>query len=104
MANIGFISLGCAKNQVDCEQMMFRVREAGFELLPDPDARNSVGTRVWTYKHLYRMSMKLHEAGIRTCVLLPPMPGVPAGFCGHGRHIDGRKGVVDDVGVYANRG
>lgn len=74
------------------------------QLLPDPDARNSVGTRVWTYKHLYRMSMKLHEAGIRTCVLLPPMPGVPAGFCGHGRHIDGRKGVVDDVGVYANRG
>lgn len=30
MANIGFISLGCAKNQVDCERMMFRVQEAGF--------------------------------------------------------------------------
>ena len=29
MANIGFISLGCAKNQVDCERMMYRVREAG---------------------------------------------------------------------------
>ena len=29
MAVIGFISLGCAKNQVDCERMMFRVREAG---------------------------------------------------------------------------
>lgn len=29
MANIGFISLGCAKNQVDCERMMFRVQEAG---------------------------------------------------------------------------
>ena len=28
MANIGFISLGCAKNQVDCERMMYRVREA----------------------------------------------------------------------------
>jgi len=32
MANIGFISLGCAKNQVDCERMMFRVREAGHEV------------------------------------------------------------------------
>ena len=29
MANIGFISLGCAKNQVDCERMMYRVQEAG---------------------------------------------------------------------------
>ena len=33
MANIGFISLGCAKNQVDCERMMYRVREAGHEAL-----------------------------------------------------------------------
>ena len=35
MASIGFISLGCAKNQVDCERMMFRVQEAGFTVQPD---------------------------------------------------------------------
>ena len=35
MSNIGFISLGCAKNQVDCERMMYRVREAGFGVQPD---------------------------------------------------------------------
>ena len=35
MAKIGFISLGCAKNQVDCERMMFRVQEAGYEVRPD---------------------------------------------------------------------
>ena len=35
MANIGFISLGCAKNQVDCERMMYRVQEAGFTVCPD---------------------------------------------------------------------
>ena len=35
MAKIGFISLGCAKNQVDCERMMFRVQESGFEVRPD---------------------------------------------------------------------
>lgn len=29
MANVGFISLGCAKNQVDCERMMYRIQEAG---------------------------------------------------------------------------
>ena len=32
MAKIGFISLGCAKNQVDCERMMYRVGEAGHEV------------------------------------------------------------------------
>lgn len=35
MANIGFISLGCAKNQVDCERMMFRVQEAGYTVKSD---------------------------------------------------------------------
>ena len=35
MANIGFISLGCAKNQVDCERMMYRVQEAGHSILSD---------------------------------------------------------------------
>ena len=32
MARIGFISLGCAKNQVACERMMYRVQEAGHEI------------------------------------------------------------------------
>ena len=36
MANIGFISLGCAKNQVDCERLMSRVREACHNVCPDP--------------------------------------------------------------------
>ncbi len=35
MAKIGFISLGCAKNQVDCERMMYRVQEAGFAVQSD---------------------------------------------------------------------
>ena len=35
MAKIGFISLGCAKNQVDCERMMFRVQDAGYDVQPD---------------------------------------------------------------------
>jgi len=35
MANIGFVSLGCAKNQVDCERMMYRVQEAGYTVQPD---------------------------------------------------------------------
>lgn len=35
MAKIGFISLGCAKNQVDCERMMYRLQEAGHTICPD---------------------------------------------------------------------
>ena len=35
MANIGFISLGCAKNQVDCERMMYRLQDAGHTVCPD---------------------------------------------------------------------
>jgi len=35
MANIGFISLGCAKNQVDCERMMYRIQEAGHAVLAE---------------------------------------------------------------------
>ena len=35
MASIGFISLGCAKNQVDCERMMYRVQQAGFDVRAD---------------------------------------------------------------------
>ena len=30
---IGMISLGCAKNQVNAEQMLYLLREAGYEIL-----------------------------------------------------------------------
>lgn len=34
--NVSFIPLGCAKNLVDCEQMMSQVRDAGHTLCEDP--------------------------------------------------------------------
>lgn len=40
--SVGFISLGCAKNQVDCEQMMFRLQEAGFSVLPNVEGADLV--------------------------------------------------------------
>ena len=39
---IGMISLGCAKNQVNAEQMLWLLRQAGFEILPDPDGADLV--------------------------------------------------------------
>ena len=35
MIKVGFMSLGCAKNQVDCERMMYRVQDAGFQVQAD---------------------------------------------------------------------
>ena len=35
--NVSFISLGCAKNQVNCEQMMAAVQAAGHTIVMDPD-------------------------------------------------------------------
>ena len=32
---VGFISLGCAKNRVDCEMMMRKVADRGYKLVED---------------------------------------------------------------------
>ena len=34
--NVSFISLGCAKNQVNCEQMMALCSEAGYAIQAEP--------------------------------------------------------------------
>ncbi|MCI2057328.1 MAG: 30S ribosomal protein S12 methylthiotransferase RimO [Oscillibacter sp.] len=39
---VAFISLGCAKNQVNCEQMMARVQDAGATLLTMPEGADAV--------------------------------------------------------------
>ena len=35
--NVFFISLGCAKNQVNCEQMMATVQHAGHNIVLSPE-------------------------------------------------------------------
>lgn len=36
MANtVGFVSLGCAKNRVDCEMMMSKIRSGGYKIIED---------------------------------------------------------------------
>ncbi len=35
--SVGFVSLGCGKNQVNTEQMMYRLREAGYAISEVPD-------------------------------------------------------------------
>lgn len=39
---VGVISLGCAKNQVNAEQMMFLLQEAGYEILPSVEGADVV--------------------------------------------------------------
>ena len=38
----GMISLGCAKNLVNSEQMLYLLDEAGFHLVGDPDGADFV--------------------------------------------------------------
>ena len=33
---IGMVSLGCSKNLVDSERMLYKIREHGYELVTDP--------------------------------------------------------------------
>ena len=39
---IGMVSLGCPKNQVDAEMMLYTLRDAGFELSQDPALADAV--------------------------------------------------------------
>lgn len=40
MKTVGFVSLGCARNQVDSEVMMGLMRNAGYEIVKDPSTAN----------------------------------------------------------------
>ena len=40
---VAFISLGCAKNLVNTEQMMALTRDAGYELVSDPEGAEGGG-------------------------------------------------------------
>ncbi|MDD3165472.1 MAG: 30S ribosomal protein S12 methylthiotransferase RimO [Oscillospiraceae bacterium] len=42
MPTIGMISLGCAKNQVNAEQMMYLLQQAGFTVTAEPDGADAV--------------------------------------------------------------
>lgn len=42
MSRVAFLSLGCAKNLVNTEQMMALCRDAGLALAPDPDGADVV--------------------------------------------------------------
>ena len=42
MPSVGIVSLGCAKNRVDAELMMFQLNKAGFQLKEDPAMADAV--------------------------------------------------------------
>jgi len=42
MSKIGLISLGCAKNLINSEQMLFLLDEAGHEIVPQPEGADAV--------------------------------------------------------------
>ena len=42
MSSVGIVSLGCAKNRVDAEMMMYQLNKAGFQLKEDPAMADAV--------------------------------------------------------------
>lgn len=42
MATVGMISLGCAKNQVNAEQMMYLLQQAGYSVTGETDGADVV--------------------------------------------------------------
>jgi ribosomal protein S12 methylthiotransferase len=42
MTKVGLISLGCAKNLVNSEQMLYLLREAGYEITGETDGADAV--------------------------------------------------------------
>lgn len=42
MPSVGIVSLGCAKNRVDAEMMMYQLNKAGFQLKEDPAMADAV--------------------------------------------------------------
>ncbi len=42
MSSVGIVSLGCAKNRVDAEMMMYQLNKAGFQLKSDPAMADAV--------------------------------------------------------------
>ncbi|MBQ1944603.1 MAG: 30S ribosomal protein S12 methylthiotransferase RimO, partial [Ruminococcus sp.] len=39
---VGIVSLGCAKNQVDAEMLLFTLRERGYTIVDDPATADAV--------------------------------------------------------------
>ena len=42
MPSVGIVSLGCAKNRVDAEMMLYQLNQAGFQLREDPALADAV--------------------------------------------------------------
>ena len=49
---VGMISLGCAKNQVNAEQMLYRLQEAGYTLQEDVDGADLVIVNTLSLIHI----------------------------------------------------
>ena len=63
---VSFISLGCAKNVVNCEQMMALCRDAGFELCANVGyGRNAYGDGEYGLYHNYNVEMVLDNVAIK---------------------------------------
>ena len=50
---VGFISLGCDKNRVDLERIIFNFKCAGFQIVNDPSQANIIVVNICKYLKKY---------------------------------------------------
>ena len=89
MAKIGVVSLGCSKNQIDCEHMLSLLDAAGYELtveLNDVDAVliNTCGfigdARDEAYEYIKEALTLKEEGSIGKVIVTGCLRGVRKGF------------------------
>lgn len=102
---IHFISLGCAKNVVNCEQMMELCRQAGYTVAADPAGADVAVVNTCGFltsaneeaiEHILRMA-ELKQAGalkkilVTGCMTQRYQKEIPGGTAGGGRNSGHRQ-------------
>lgn len=44
---VGMVSLGCSKNLVDSERMLYKLRQRGYELVTEPGLADVAVVNIW---------------------------------------------------------
>ena len=53
MTKVGFVSLGCSKNLVDTEVMLYNLHSAGFEITPEEEEAEIIIIRISMFSMVY---------------------------------------------------
>ena len=64
---VGMVSLGCNKNQVDAERMLFKIKEAGYQLVADAAEAVSEQEKLQRFSAVFSFTDR--EAEVFACLV-----------------------------------